>query len=186
MKKILLINFFMLSNLLFSVEIVVDPYLQNATPNSIKILWETDSNSISQVEWGLQLDLSNSNDGDSFNNYGSSKIHTVELTGLEPNTRYYYRVVIGEDNQFNYSDICSFITPPNPVSENPFTLIAMSDMQRDNSNPNKFYEIVHDGIIDYILDQHSDDLADELALVFDQDILNKKVGFKDKDYTNKN
>ena len=28
--------------------------------------------------------------------------------------------------------------------------------------------------------------ADDTALIFDQDILNKKVGFKDKDYTSKN
>ena len=38
---------------LFPVNLVVDPYLQNATPNSMCILWETDSDSQSIVEWGM-------------------------------------------------------------------------------------------------------------------------------------
>ena len=33
-------------------------------------------------------------------------------------------------------------------SEASFKIIAMSDMQRDSSNPNKFDEIIHDGNID--------------------------------------
>ena len=41
----------------------------------------------------------------------------------------------------------------------------MSDMQRDNSNPNKFNEVIHDGVIDYISEEHSDDIAAELAMV---------------------
>ena len=79
---------------LFSQEFVVRPYLQNATPNSISILWETDSDSPSIVEWGLVQFLNESTSGNSFTNYGNSKIHTVELTDLTPNTRYYYRVVV--------------------------------------------------------------------------------------------
>ena len=42
---------------LFPLEFVVEPYLQNSTPNSIYILWETDSNSDSQVEWGSSIFL---------------------------------------------------------------------------------------------------------------------------------
>ena len=42
--------------LLFPTELIVKPYLQNATPNSMHILWETDSNLLSIVEWGLNLD----------------------------------------------------------------------------------------------------------------------------------
>ena len=160
-KKLLIIFL----GFLFPVELVVNPYLQSATPNSIKILWETDSNSISRVEWGLQIFLSESTEGFSFNNYGNSKIHTVELTNLEPNTRYYYRILIGEENQHEFSDLYSFITPPIPSSENPFTLAAISDMQRDNSNPNKFYEMVHDGLMGYILEEETDSLDRELAMV---------------------
>jgi len=152
-----------LFSMLISQEFVVQPYLQNATPNSISILWETDSDSPSIVEWGLVQFLNESTLGNSFTNYGNSKIHTVELTDLTPNTRYYYRVVVG--NYDSYSDLHDFITPPDPSSEASFRIIAMSDMQRDGSNPNKFDEIIHDGVIDYLSDEYSDDIAEELAMV---------------------
>ena len=149
--------------LLFSVDMVVAPYLQNATPHSMNILWETDSDSPSIVEWGMYVFLTETTDGTSFSNYGNSKIHTVELTDLAPDTRYYYRVVIG--NYESYSALYDFITPPDPSSEASFRIVAMSDMQRDNSNPNKFNEVIHDGVIDYLTEEHSDDLASELAMV---------------------
>jgi hypothetical protein len=155
--------FIFLCGLLFPVNLVVEPYLQNATPNSINILWETDSESESILEWGMYVFLSETIFGSSFNNYGSSKIHTVELTDLLPNTRYYYRVVVG--NYESYSNLYNFITPPEPSSEASFRIIAMSDMQRDNSNPNKFNEVVHDGVIDYFSEEYSDDIAAELAMV---------------------
>ena len=74
--------------------------------------------------------------GFSFSNYGNSKIHTVELNNLIPNTRYYYRIIVG--NYESYSDLYNFINPPDPFSETQFRILAMSDMQRDGSNPNKF------------------------------------------------
>ena len=152
-----------IASFLFPVSLVVNPYLQDATPNSMKILWETDSDSQSMVEWGMYMFLTESTSGSSFSNYGNSKIHTVELSDLLPNTRYYYRVVVG--NYESYSDLYDFITPPDPSSEASFRIIAMSDMQRDNSNPNKFNEVIHDGVIDYISDEYSDDIAAELAMV---------------------
>ena len=152
-----------ITSFLFPVSLVVEPYLQNATPNSMTIMWETDSDSQSIVDWGMYVFLTESTSGSSFSNYGNSKIHTVELTDLSPNTRYYYRVVVG--NYESYSDLYDFITPPDPSSEASFRIIAMSDMQRDNSNPNKFNEVIHDGVIDYISDEYSDDIAAELAMV---------------------
>ncbi len=162
-KKLPFIISFILSGFLYSTNLVVEPYLQNATPTSMNILWETDSDSPSIVEWGMYVFLSETVSGFSFSNYGSSKIHTVELTNLTPNTRYYYRVVIG--NYELYSDLFDFITPPEPFSEASFRIIAMSDMQRDGANPNKFDEVIHDGVIDYISEEYSDDLAEELAMV---------------------
>ena len=152
-----------IASFLFPVSLVVNPYLQDATPNSMKILWETDSDSQTMVEWGMYMFLTENTSGSSFSNYGNSKVHTVELSDLLPNTRYYYRVVVG--NYESYSDLYDFITPPDPSSEASFRIIAMSDMQRDNSNPNKFNEVIHDGVIDYISDEYSDDIAAELAMV---------------------
>ena len=101
---------FLMTGFIFAVEFNVYPYLQDATPNSMHILWETDSESQSVVEWGEYIFLSETTIGSSFTNYGSSKIHTVQLENLEPNTRYYYRVILG--NYESYSDLYNFITPP--------------------------------------------------------------------------
>ena len=162
-KKLSIFLVVFLFGFLFPVNLVVEPYLQNATPNSMTILWETDSDSQSIVEWGMYVFLTETTSGSSFSNYENSKIHTVEIPNLLPDTRYYYRVVVG--NYESYSDLYDFITPPEPSSEASFRIIAMSDMQRDNSNPNKFNEVIHDGVIDYISEEYSDDLAAELAMV---------------------
>ena len=162
-NNIQLILIVLLSGLVYAVDLVVEPYLQNATPTSMTILWETDSDSPTRVEWGEVQFLDQLTLGSSFSNYGNSKIHTVELTDLIPNTRYYYRVVVGDFE--SYSGLHDFITPPEPSSEQSFRIVAMSDMQRDNSNPNKFNEVIHDGVIDYLSDEYSDDLAAELAMV---------------------
>ena len=119
---------------LFPLEFVVKPYLQNATPNSIYILWETDSNSDTRVEWGTSTFLGNITSGTALYNSGNSQIHTVQLTDLQPDTRYYYRTVTSTLSSENYD----FITPADPSSESSLKIVAMSDMQRDNSNPNKF------------------------------------------------
>ena len=116
-------SWYVLASFIFSVDLVVEPYLQNATPTSMTILWETDSDSNSIVEWGLQQFLTNSTTGYSISNYGNSKIHTVELTNLSPNTRYYYRAVVG--NYESYSGLHDFITPPEPSSEASFKIVAM-------------------------------------------------------------
>tara|TARA_B110000263_G_scaffold192510_1_gene170507 strand:+ start:2350 stop:4602 length:2253 start_codon:yes stop_codon:yes gene_type:complete len=159
----ILIVSFLLNGFLLSVNLVVQPYLQNATSNSMHILWETDSDSQSIIEWGLSPFLTEATIGSSFLNYGSSKIHTVELVNLVPYTQYYYRVVVG--NYESYSDIYNFVTPPEGLSETSFRIVAMSDMQKDSSNPNKFNEIIHDGVINYFSEQYSDDIALELAMI---------------------
>ena len=108
---------------LFPLEFVVEPYLQNAVPNSIIIMWETDSNSDTRVEWGTSTFLGNNTSGTAFYNYGNSQIHTVLLDGLNPDTRYYYRAITSNLS----SEIYDFITPADPESESSLKIIAMSD-----------------------------------------------------------
>ena len=146
---------------LFSQEFMVKPYLQSATQSSIYILWETDSNSDSRVEWGASPSLGEITTGTAITNYGSYQLHTVQLTGLHTSMKYYYRAVTGTLS----SDIYDFILPPDPITESSFRIVAMSDMQRDSSNPDKFYEIIHDGVIDYLSGQGGRDLASDLAMV---------------------
>ncbi|MEO1257397.1 MAG: metallophosphoesterase family protein [Bacteroidota bacterium] len=145
----------------FAQTIKVQPYLQDATPNSIYILWETDSISESIVEWGLTDTLGNVTSGTAQNSFGDAMIHEVKLENLERFTKYFYRVKTGNA----LSEIYNFKTPPIASDQEPFRIIAMSDMQRDGSFPDKFHEIVHDGIIDYLGSEFGGELIDNLALV---------------------
>lgn len=164
MNKSIIIILLLLSfttSLLFGQNIKVQPYLQDATPSSIRILWETDEGEESTVEWGLTTELGTITTGESLNNMGTDQVHDVKLEELNRFTTYYYRVQTG----MAVSDIFSFKTPPFASDNESFRLVAMSDMQKDNNNPNKFQEIIEEGILDYLETELGGELHDNLAMV---------------------
>lgn len=136
------------ATLLSAQTINVNPYLQDATPNSIHVMWETTSGSESTVEWGTTTTLGSTTSGTAQTGFWSSQIHDTQLTGLQPDTRYYYRVKTGSA----VSAVYNFITPPLKNSEKAFNILLMSDMQQDSGNPGQYYEMCHDGVMNYILD----------------------------------
>ena len=138
----------------------IQPYLQDVEPNQVYLLWETDNGTESIVEWGLTEELGLETSGIAYTSEGSAQVHEVRLDGLERFTRYYYRVRTGTA----VSEVHSFRTPPFASDEQSFRLVAMSDMQRDNSFPDKFREMVEEGVIEY-LTRGDAELEDELALV---------------------
>ena len=141
---------------------LVKPYLQDAEPTSIIIKWETEFDGESTVEWGLTAKLGNKTTGNSNKvNFGESRLHEVQLTGLKRFTTYYYRVKTGKLK----SDILQFKTPPFSGEAASFNLIAMSDMQIDRSQPDKFSEVVNEGILNYLEQQFGGKVPDNLALV---------------------
>jgi len=146
---------------LFSQNLTVKPYLQNAEPTSITIMWETSSNTESRVDYGLTPSLGNVSTGISINNPGGAKVHEVEITGLQPSTKYYYSTT----TDMAKSDTFFFLTPPLTSEEKNFKMIAISDMQQDNGQPDKFREIVEDGIITYVNQNFPGTLDEELAFV---------------------
>ena len=154
------ILFIAILSIAIPAEIIVGPYLQSATKNSIYILWETSVFTDTIVSWGDTEDQLITNEGSSFSNYNNSFIHTVEIVGLLPNTKYYYSILLDGAVSTGYS----FITPPDDTSSSPFSIVAMSDMQKDYSNADKFYEIVHDGVIDYF-SNHGSDISEEIAMI---------------------
>lgn len=92
------------------------PYLQTVKPNSVYVNWKTSSNTQSKLEYGLSAAaLTNTVNGTnqiwSDNGYSNNYYyHTVNLTGLTPNTKYYYKITTGTQT----SAICSFKTLPLP------------------------------------------------------------------------
>ena len=71
------------------------------------ILWETDFNIDTRVEWGTTLSMGEVTAGSAITSYGGYKLHTVQLRGLNSSRRYYYRVVTGGLT----SEIYDFIMP---------------------------------------------------------------------------
>ena len=163
MKKtsLLLISFYSCLAPIFTQSITIQPYLQDANPNSVNILWETNTLEESIVEWGKTEALGNESIGTAYISEGDARIHEVHIENLERFTQYYYRV----KTSTAVSDIYRFKTPPFASDEKPFRILAMSDMQNDASFPNKFQEIVEEGVIDYLENEMSGDLVDNLALV---------------------
>jgi len=142
-------------------ELRVHPYLQLAHPDSVRVLWETVGEADAAVEWGPTDALGEVAFGDSAPGTDGGVHHDVALTGLDPATRYYYRVGSGEDA----SALLDFVTPALPSAEAPLRLVAMSDMQRDGAHPDVFRQVVEDGVLPFLAAEASDDLPGELDAV---------------------
>ena len=141
--------------------ILIGPYLQDATPHSMYILWETDSGDESIVEWGTDANLSSNTSGTFWITPDQSRMHEVLLDNLDHHNTYFYRVkTLG-----TYSDIYSFRTHGHSAHEDDTHIVAMSDVQQDANNPDKFREVVEEGIIEYFEQTYGGDITDHLALV---------------------
>ena len=141
--------------------IVVQPYLQDASPTSMTVMWESNSGTESTVEYGLTAALGSSASGTAVVGNGTSQIHTTVLTGLAPATLYHYRAKTGTA----YSTAYWFRTPALASAESPTSICAMSDMQQDSGQPNKFWEVIHNGVIDLVNDSLGPDLSEEMSMV---------------------
>ena len=134
--------------------LLVQPYLQSATPSSMVIMWETNVNTETIVQYGLTTSLGNSSSGTTITTLGSTILHTAPLTGLTPGTRYFYKVITGSAQ----SSIFEFVSPPLSSSEAPFNIVLMSDMQKDGSNPNIFSNLINSSLLPYIASQYGSPL----------------------------
>ncbi len=103
-------------------ELYLTPYLQNVTPTSITIMWETTGVIVGTVEFG---------ENDRFDREATDSrprtIHEVHLTGLDPATTYTYRVRFGDQ----VVSPASFTTAPPPGTEN-WRMVVYGD---NRSNP---------------------------------------------------
>lgn len=85
-------------------KVIIDPYLNQPSENSISVTWKINKDNLSWVEYGESENLgSTAYDLDNGIKVSDSKIVTVSLVDLKPNTEYYYRTVSKEiKNQYAY------------------------------------------------------------------------------------
>ena len=85
-----------------SLQAQINPYLQTPTPISVYISWHSNDTSFTKIRYGLSdTNLDQVTTG-SFENIRGKHWHTVKLTGLTPDTRYYYRCISGADSSAVY------------------------------------------------------------------------------------
>ncbi|MBK8829902.1 MAG: fibronectin type III domain-containing protein [Saprospiraceae bacterium] len=145
---------------LTSQTILVQPYLQLATPTSMVVMWETNTNTETIVQYGVTPSLGSSASGTTLVTLNATVLHTSSLTGLSPATRYYYKAKTGSWQ----SAIYDFVTPPNRDSEASFNIVLMSDMQKDGSNPNIFANLINTSLLPYIDSSYGTPLSDHLQM----------------------
>ncbi|MFC2116917.1 metallophosphoesterase [Bacteroidota bacterium] len=102
------------------------PYLQNPLMDGMTIMWESEELESGEVRYGETEKL-----GESTGEYHKTKIHQVMLSGLKPQTIYYYQVVTGNRK----SEIHSFSTAVE--KDSPFSFIAYGDNKNGPFNHEK-------------------------------------------------
>lgn len=105
-----------------SFNVLVEPYLQFATQNSITVMWHTSLEASSVVCYGPTDACNQIVEGN------VSTIHEVVLSGLEPETQYFYRVESRTSAGTSYlSEPFTFKTAVE--EDTPFAFAVISDTQ---------------------------------------------------------
>ena len=136
----------------------VEPFLTNPTPQSMHIAWETVAGKNPKVEYGTTMSLGSLATGSTITGAGAGRIHHVELSGLESDTRYFYKCLSAPYESW----ISSFRTPPASATGKPFTFTVYSDCQY-GSGGTKHAEVVNDGILDFYAEEYGGEIEDSLA-----------------------
>lgn len=109
------------------------PFLQSMTKNSVYVCWHDTLQIITSVEYGLTQSLGLGADGYSEIVTAPYRWHSVQLTGLTPETRYFYRIVTGSLT----SAIFSFKTLPDDDFDGHIRFLLFSDSQEDSAATGK-------------------------------------------------
>jgi hypothetical protein len=99
------------------------PFLQAPGQNSMTICWHDTAKTGTKVDFGIDSSLNSSISGSSEIISEPFRWHTVKLTGLVPNTRYFYRLASGE----GISEIYSFKTLPDETYSGKIRFLIFSD-----------------------------------------------------------
>ena len=118
------------------------PYLQMATSTSMTLKWETRSSTDSKVWYGNNP----SNLSQTVSSSTNTKTHELQISGLNPNTTYYYAV--GDNNGVMAgSDVNHFFkTAPTPTDAAPIRIWALGDAGFKNDDQ----RIVRDAYYNHI------------------------------------
>lgn len=137
----------LIGNAAGSTTLTRGPYLQMGTPTSVVIRWRSGSASDSRVSYGVSASNLNSHVTDN----ASVTDHVVQLTGLSPNTVYYY--AIGTTTQTLQGDANNFFrTAPVVGSKQKTRVWVVGDCGNNSTNQvnvrNQYHNYIGSNITD--------------------------------------
>jgi tetratricopeptide (TPR) repeat protein len=106
------------------------PYLQLTTPSSVVVRWRTSTPTDSVVRYGTTLALELTAQA-----AGPTGEHVVALSGLEPETSYYYAVGTSAGNLAGGDASHAFVTAPPAGSAKPTRIWVQGDSGKAGSDP---------------------------------------------------
>ncbi len=127
------------SDLIFDLELIASdapfdvrrgPYWQMATPTSLVVRWRTDVATDSRVRYGTALDALSHSVADAT----LTTEHELQLTGLTPDTLYYFSIGSATDEVLPPSPAQAVRTPPVVGSEKPTRVWVVGDAGTADGN----------------------------------------------------
>lgn len=124
----------------------LEPYVTFANPTTERVRFETIENVNFIVEYGTTLAY-----GQSIGNSTFGTMHEINITGLQPNTLYYYKVTITDSNGECNNNFSS--TFKSATNENlSFTFVVLGDSRADSGegvDTDQFPALIHGAVNNY-------------------------------------
>ena len=111
------------------------PYLHVGTPTSIVVRWRTDSAQTSEVRYGT----SSGNLNQIVNSSSTTTEHELQLSGLTPDTRYYYSIGTIGSQLVGPASGLSFKTSPAAGASSPVRIWTVGDAGSANGDQTAVY-----------------------------------------------
>lgn len=124
---------------------------QNDPSTTMTIMWRSELGATGMVEYGGDLDQAQTIESETHGyRFGRTDVywHTAEITGLEPNTTYHYRLSTSEPWQ---SEEYTFKTAIPKGKDMRFRFAVMTDAQGSYDNQRKAFERIKNENVDFLL-----------------------------------
>jgi|GEM_PF-1470786 len=122
--------FLISSHIRAAVSLTRGPYLQKGTPTSMVLRWRTDVATDSRVAYGTAPDSLTMTAGTS----AQTTEHEVTITGLAPDTRYFYSIGSSTQTLAGGDAEHYFVTSPEPGTAKPVRIWTFGDAGYGNAN----------------------------------------------------
>ena len=129
-------------------KVIRGPYLQIGTPTSIIVRWRTDAATDSEVRFGSSP--TNLNQAVTLGKQTTE--HEVKLTGLTPDTKYFYAIGTSSKTLAGGDAEHYFITAPLPGTSKPVRIWILGDSGTKNNNQ----RAVRDAYYNFTGERHTD------------------------------